>query len=345
MPDGSAAYARAGDANGLLAPIPGLVWAFRIHADGSPEALPVDAPLAPSHDGVLWLHFNLADMRACRWIAGATALPDLGRAFLLNKDTHQQLRTEGGLVCALIADVELDLGQPTDRIGRVAVVVGTRYLVSGRRAPLGGIHAVRAMIESGATIRGPIELLETMVVKASDAMAEVATRLGKDLDAIEDKLLEEDLGDEQDRLGPNRRKAVRLHRQLQEMLGVLHRIERDGSLRSFPSEFADVHSRLTQRIEALNQEVIGLQERSRLLHDEIDAKLMAETNRNLHTLTIVTILFLPPTLVTGIFGMNLKGLPFTDSEVGFWWAVLMSLVGAAATYALIRRLRRRGAAR
>jgi len=39
-------------------PIPGLVWAFRIHSDGSPEALPVDEPISFAHDGLLWLHFK-----------------------------------------------------------------------------------------------------------------------------------------------------------------------------------------------------------------------------------------------------------------------------------------------
>jgi hypothetical protein len=39
----------------------GLVWAFRIHRRRSK----LDRPADPfSHDGLLWLHFNLADARA-----------------------------------------------------------------------------------------------------------------------------------------------------------------------------------------------------------------------------------------------------------------------------------------
>ena len=60
-----------GDAAGAAAAIPGLVWAFRIHSDGSPEALPVDKPVSFTHDGLLWLHFNLADARALQWLASA----------------------------------------------------------------------------------------------------------------------------------------------------------------------------------------------------------------------------------------------------------------------------------
>src|ERR1700716_3138106 len=51
------------------APIPGLVWAFRIHSDGSSEPQAIDRPIALAHDGLLWLHFNLADARALQWLA------------------------------------------------------------------------------------------------------------------------------------------------------------------------------------------------------------------------------------------------------------------------------------
>ena len=33
------------------APLPGLVWAFRFHADGSAEQLDVERPIAAHHDG------------------------------------------------------------------------------------------------------------------------------------------------------------------------------------------------------------------------------------------------------------------------------------------------------
>jgi zinc transporter len=44
--------------------IPGIVWAFRLHSDGSAEPLSIDKPIEFTHDGRLWLHFNLADARA-----------------------------------------------------------------------------------------------------------------------------------------------------------------------------------------------------------------------------------------------------------------------------------------
>ena len=87
--------------------VPGLVWAFRIHADGSAEPLDVDAPLDRSRDGWLWLHFNLADARACRWLT-ASDCPAPALALLLSSDTYQQLHAGDDCVYGVFADLVRD---------------------------------------------------------------------------------------------------------------------------------------------------------------------------------------------------------------------------------------------
>lgn len=54
-------------ADAPLETLPGLVPAFRVEA-GAGEELPVDKPIAERPDSWLWLHFNLADARACRFL-------------------------------------------------------------------------------------------------------------------------------------------------------------------------------------------------------------------------------------------------------------------------------------
>ena len=66
---------------------------------------------------------------------------------------------------------------------------------------------------------------------------------------------------------------------------------------------------------------------------------MAEqTNRNLRLLSIVTALFLPPTLIAGLFGMNLDGLPFSGSPIGFWWAVALTVASSLVTLCILKLL-------
>jgi Mg2+ and Co2+ transporter CorA len=72
------------------------------------------------------------------------------------------------------------------------------------------------------------------------------------------------------------------------------------------------------------------------LLDELDAKMMAVTNRRLFTLSILTACLLPPTLVTGFFGMNTKDMPFQNTEGGTWLAALVALAAGLTCYWALR---------
>ena len=54
----------------------------------------------------------------------------------------------------------------------------------------------------------------------------------------------------------------------------------------------------------------------------------SRTNDIMKTLTVLTAIFLPLNLITGIFGMNFDFLPLIHTSAGFWLAMgLMALVG------------------
>jgi zinc transporter len=56
-------------------------------------------------------------------------------------------------------------------------------------------------------------------------------------------------------------------------------------------------------------------------------------------LTVLTAFLLPPTLISGIFGMNVSDLPFTKAGGGFLWAMGLIVVSAVLVYAVMRLLR------
>ena len=62
------------------------------------------------------------------------------------------------------------------------------------------------------------------------------------------------------------------------------------------------------------------------LHDFYRAKVDERMNRNMYWLTIISAIFLPLTLVTGFFGMNTGGLPFTQDPSGTAKVLLLSLL-------------------
>ena len=114
-------------------------------------------------------------------------------------------------------------------------------------------------------------------------------------------------------------------------------VNAERTLASFPEGLKPVVPRLTY----LDQDFEVMEARARFFHDEIDAKLASETNRQLYVLSALTAAFLPPTLVAGLFGMNFEGLPWAGSSWGFHIALGLCLLSSAAVWLFLWSASRR----
>jgi zinc transporter len=313
--------------------IPGLVWGVRC---SGAEAAPIDDEVAiPAAGEWLWLHFNLADMRARDWLAATTLVPKPAVERLLSTDDAQQLVPLQGCVAGVFFDLVHDFDRTVDEFGHVRFALTERVLVTGRRRALSSIETVRRRIETGHRFASPVDLLAAIVEQIAGTIDLIVEDLAAEIDRIEDAVLKEGVRDERLRLGNARLTAVRIHRRLNGLRGLFRRlstIQADGLLAMLRAAAGP----LAQRLDELDHEVIELRDRARLLQEELGARMAEQTNRHLRLLSIVTALFLPPTLIAGLLGMNLTGLPFSTSHVGFWWAIGLTVASSAATLVALR---------
>jgi zinc transporter len=320
-----------------LGVVPGLVWAFRIHDDGSARSLPIDEPIGGRRDGWLWLHLNLADARATEWLRTAD-LPAPALAMMLSRDRHQQLHATESCIYGIFADFVKQIEGSSDDVAHLRFVMTERLLISSRHHALCSVEAAREVIEQGRhRLPHVASLLELIVEHLGDGMDRLADKLAAELDEIENRITAGSCQAERPNLSRVRHTSAGLHRQLAGLRTLFHRLERDGTDELKPP-LRLAASKLAQRLDGLDHDIVEMRHRAHLLQEEIAAATAEATNRNLHALAILTALFLPPTLVTGIFGMNTKGLPFSDIEQAFLWAAAIMIASAAAVYLLMRRL-------
>jgi zinc transporter len=194
---------------------------------------------------------------------------------------------------------------------------------------LTSVEAVRQRIETGHRFASPVELLAAIVAQIAATIELVVEEQAGAIDHIEDTVLKDPAPDDRVRLGAARLTSVRIHRRLNGLRGLFRRlssVQSDGLM----ADLRAAAGPLAQRLDELDHEVIELRDRARLLQEELSARVAEETNRHLHVLSIVTTLLLPPTVVTGLFGMNLEGIPFSSRGAGFWWALGAAVCSSAA---------------
>jgi len=276
---------------------------------------------------------NLADHGTRTWIEQASIFPAAVRELLLAPDTHQRALVDGEAVGCVLHDFERDFDvTDTTRIGALRIALTPALIVTTRLHPLRSADITRQRLRAGAPVTGPAGALDLIVGAISQNIAGISRDLGAQVQTAEDALLDGRHPPSTRDLINIRRRLAQIHRMLDGMRGVFNRLEEDEDL---PEALLATVEKMSQRLQALDGDIVGMQSQLRLLRDELDIQAAQRTNQNLYILSIMTALMLPATLVTGIFGMNTGGLPFTG-PAGTFVATLLAMAAAAATYVLLR---------
>ncbi|TIL82511.1 MAG: magnesium transporter CorA, partial [Mesorhizobium sp.] len=225
-------------------------------------------------------------------------------------------------------------------LGHFRFALNDRMLIGARKQPLQSVDAIRKAVENGTRkFRSPAELIEAVMGQSLDGMAAELGGLSETLDGIEDRIVCDAWHSERQALVDARRQLVVIHRQMATLTSLFRHL--DHSHRNdLPDPVNDMAARLSHRAHTLYHDGEQLQARTRLLQDELMAKLTMQSNQLLYILSVMTAVLLPMTIISGLFGMNVGGLPLLDSPIGFWVVTAVSLLVACAVYLFVRRLGR-----
>lgn len=320
--------------DGMQGSIPdehGLFFTYRFDAAGF--ATHDDAQAAWT-----WRSYHLADLRGRHEIATEQRLPQEVRDAFLNSGHDCHIDLEGTWLYGDLPDLRHDYSKESHGLGHFRFAFDDRMLIGARKQPLRSVDTVKRMIDNRSrAFTSPADLIEAVMVQSLDGMGVEVVELGDHLDGIEDRIVCDAWHNERQSLVDARRKLVVIHRQMAALTNLFRHLEQ-AHRHDMPEAVSDMSARLSHQARGLHHDCEQLQARARLLQDELMAKLTAQSNRLLYVLSVMTSVLLPMTIISGLFGMNVGGLPFVGESAGFWIVTVLSLVVAGTTFWFVRRL-------
>jgi zinc transporter len=321
----------------LVADHHGLICAFGL---APLVRLELDALNEIEPDRPVWLHFNLADRRARDWLSEQSQLPEPALEALLEEGSHVHVQILPRGFVATLRDLDHDVNGGEVRFGTFTVYVDPQRMISVRRHPLETFDRLRRELYMGLELPSPIAVFEHLVECLADTFEGTVARLASTVEDAEDSILAGHQKEQGTELRRVRWLLARLRREARANRTALGRIpshlpagcgsDRQQSMAAAVDRFAGVA-----------QDLELVEDRARLMQEEIAGRLGEATNKNLYLLSIVTTTLFPITLITGIFGMNVGGLPWLEHPHGFAHTMVIIAVAVAITLVLISRARMR----
>jgi len=167
----------------------------------------------------------------------------------------------------------------------------------------------------------PADLIARMGTRAADRIEPLVEHLGDMLDTIEDEMMSERTDQSREQLTRLRRSLINLRRLLWPQRDVLNTLEIEDL--SFLT--ARDRARLKEasaRSARLGDELQVLAERAALIHEQVLDTRSERLNKTILLLTAATVVAMPMTVVSGLLGMNVAGIPFSQNPEAFWFVVV-----------------------
>jgi zinc transporter len=322
-----------------LARCAGMMFGFLFHQG---RANPVSDETLADHAGDrhdwVWLHLALADHRARRFLEQFAELPPEARELMLSPEDRIQLHLTPRGAYGLLPDIERDFADHSLGAGRLVFWFDSGHLITARHHPVRAVEHLREAITRGEELNGPAETLARLQEVFTGIVEQRLAVLGGELGKIEDEVLADRDHIGREVLGPLRRELSRYAREFSALRGAVYRATaiRGAAL---TSPLAEHLPALQQQAEDVERDAGTLQDRARLLYEEIGSRVADRSNRSLSALTVISTLLLPPTFVVGAFGMNVGGIPWGQNGHGFWAALGLCAVLVFGGYVVLRRFR------
>lgn len=323
----------------------GLICGFWIHPEQPTQPLPslpqaLDR-LRQADGGFVWLHLTLTHAGALPWLQRHAALAENFVEAQQAGSRSSRIERVNDELFAVLNDVTFDFAFDVGDVATLWMQVSERLVISVRRAPLRSVDRLRMAVKRGERLRSSVALLDHLLRDQADELQRIVRQATERVDDIEDALLAGRAAGHGTEVAALRRLMVRLQRLLAPEPSALLRM-----ISNPPTWVTDQDRQQLQQASEefalVLRDIQALQERIRAVQDEMAAHVAQENNRTLYVLTMVTVLALPINLVSGLFGMNVGGLPLLDSPHGFWGVVaLIAALTAAVTVLLLRATGRR----
>jgi magnesium transporter len=307
--------------------------------DEQPFGLAEAGRRSRAESGFVWMTLSDPTPDELSELRAAFALP--ARAMDDARALHARptLERHGDDVFLLVKTVRYDDANHAVAFGEVDVFLGAhRALVIGRSSAA-AISRARARLDERPELAdlGPIVAAWAVVEEVIDGYEPVLDRLSDDLQETEQAVFEGG-SDQGERIYLQYREVGRIARVLQPLQAIVEAASEVGGAPEVPADLRPLVRDLGDHARRLYADVVLLGEAlDRLLNANL-AGVTVRQNRVLQKLSAWAAIAVPPTIVTGVYGMNFRHVPEFGWRLGYPLVLLLMVVLVTAMWRYFRRL-------
>lgn len=339
LPPGSLVYVGRGDEDVSKLELPRMTLISYDEAGLQERAITVDelAAIRPDASEKLWLNVHgIHDVDLIRQIGQKFGLHPLVQEDILNTEQRPKVDEFSGYVFLETRHFYFEKETLSVSSEQISLVLSHHFLLTFQERSTGAFAPVRERLRaehSPMRALGVDYLAYALLDSVVDKYFSVLEEMGDEGEKLEDALLAKPNIAQLHSIHQLKRASIELRRVVWPMREVINHLTRNESgffSASTIPYLRDIYDHTVNFIESLE----SIRDSLGGLMDIYMTSVSNRVNLELRALTVVAMLFMPATLIAGIFGMNFHYMPWIAEHNGFWWAMAV-MAGIALVMLMI----------
>lgn len=307
-------------------PLKPLEPVFCGQLNGKGDLIPLTDDTVATTQMPCWLHLDSSHPSTHQWLENCSLLSEIVKEKLAENITvPKEIRLDDGILVVLRGVNMTSTAMPDPGV-TLQIYASGSLIVSVRHHTVDSISDVYRDLQKGI---GPVDSADWLVA-VSDTITDYANEAIDGLHSrvlmLEEAMMESHKVDQHE-LAETRRALIVLRRYLSPQRDVFARLatERVSWIDEKDRQHMhDISARLGHYIDDLDSSL----SRVKIVSDQMNGLLTEVLNQRIYTMTLLALLFLPITLLTSLFGVNLGGIPGAESPFAFFiFVVLLAALG------------------
>ncbi|SHO49038.1 zinc transporter ZntB [Desulfopila aestuarii] len=271
-------------------------------------------PVHPDH--LLWVHIDYTSPEAAAWLRNCDRLDPLAVESLLEETSRPRAMLFHTDLILDLRGVNMNPGADPEDMVAVRIWADEQYIISSNRRRMSSLEDIQEELHHGDGPKNSSEFISSLVGHIDDRISLVLDQLEDAFEQLEDNLLMEEYSELRVELARLRRLAIRLKRYLAPQKDAINHLLNEPP----PWLQRRDKMRLRENVNLLNrhlEELDSIRDRAIIAQEEFINRLSEQLNNKMYTLSLVATLFMPLGFLTGLLGINVGGIPGSDSKYGF----------------------------
>ena len=269
------------------------------------------------NNGILWVHFDYSSQMAKDWIRNKSGIDSVAMDALLTEETRPRTTILNDSFLIALRGVNLNPNSKPEDMVSIRMFISDNLIITTKRRNLLSVDEIIDCLKRGIGPKSSSEFLNELTYRVTSRMENVIGELEDRTDFLEESLV--DFGDSKFRseLLAIRRETIILRRYLFPQKEAISKLYHDRV--TWLNEYEKLELRETNdQVIRYIEELDTIKDKVALIQEDLANKLSEQMNKKMFVLSIISVIFLPLSFLTGLLGINVGGIPGANNDNAFY---------------------------